>query len=423
MIKTIQRIIWVLLCMGLTACVSGTLTPLHVASNRATPLPQQDFQAYIEEVRTHIRKVTEDAGQTISQRALDWRTPFEWEPPASCDGPTDGRWMRGALFIHGLSDSPFLMRDVAARFVERCYFVRSILLPGHGTVPGDLLTVKYTDWVEATRRAVAGFAGKVQELSLVGFSTGTSLSMHYVLSAASPSEVKIKHLILLAPAVKPHSKLGLLANWHKVYSWLIPRGKWLNIYDEKDVVKYESFAKNAGDQFHLLSRELQGLEKDQPLTIPVFMAVSADDQTIDPAAAREVFCRAQKPRLMLWYQRPKKEADDAPPCDGIVVKSSVFTASHQGILNFSHLTLPSHPDNAWYGRGKDRYKNCLEYYDKGRLKEKLELCQDVEKNPENSEVRYGAYIEAYQEKTIRRLTFNPDFEAMMTAIFTFTGDI
>ena len=42
------------------------------------------------------------------------------------------------------------MRDVGQHYAEQGYLVRCILLPGHGTIPADLLTTSPTEWLKAT---------------------------------------------------------------------------------------------------------------------------------------------------------------------------------------------------------------------------------------------------------------------------------
>ena len=106
------------------------------------------------------------------------------------------------LLIHGLGDSPYEMRDLGERFAAACYLVRAILLPGHGTVPGDLLGVGYPAWTEATRLGVASFAGQAERLYLVGFGAGATLALDYALEDASPGEgPALGGLVLLAPAL------------------------------------------------------------------------------------------------------------------------------------------------------------------------------------------------------------------------------
>ncbi len=62
---------------------------------------------------------------------------------------------RGAVvLLHGLTDSPFSMRHIALRYVERGYVAVAVRMPGHGTVPAGLTTTRWEAWLAATRLAV-----------------------------------------------------------------------------------------------------------------------------------------------------------------------------------------------------------------------------------------------------------------------------
>src|SRR3990167_5170318 len=81
--------------------------------------PGLPFSDYIQK----IRHIIAHARQDLDQRAkwiIEANSPFELRP--------DNKPTRGALLIHGLLDSPFIMRDIAERFRDQGYLVRSILL-------------------------------------------------------------------------------------------------------------------------------------------------------------------------------------------------------------------------------------------------------------------------------------------------------
>src|SRR5262249_26865700 len=149
--------------------------------------PSLAFSKYVEWVRAQIRTARARGGLKGSDEQalldgqppsdLDMRSPFELMPTCSDEAATP--LPRGVLLIHGLTDSPFLVRDIAESLRRQCLLVRAILLPGHGTVPGDLLEVRYEDWVEAARYGLESFRGQVTDLYLGGFSTGGTLAIYH----------------------------------------------------------------------------------------------------------------------------------------------------------------------------------------------------------------------------------------------------
>ena len=60
------------------------------------------------------------------------------------------------------------MGDLRDRFKDK-YWIRSILLPGHGTILGDLGNLDYSEWVEAIDTEIDSFEDKVEEFYLVVF--------------------------------------------------------------------------------------------------------------------------------------------------------------------------------------------------------------------------------------------------------------
>ena len=403
----------------LVAC-TGNPESRHNPSGFKIPLPEKDFDSYKNKTRIQIKKAT---GGKLEEKWIDMRLPFEHKPDdAKC---ADFMPYKGALLIHGLTDTPFIMSDVGERFKEKCYWVRSILLPGHGTIPGDLLDVDYEEWVKAIDAGVDSFQGQVEDIYLVGFSTGSSLSLHYVLRKKNPKS--IKGLVFLAPGIKEKSRFGFVAAFIAGIGNIIPTIAWLAIYPDEDKVKYESFTANAGAQFHSLTKNLRELaEKNYPITIPTFMAISSADATVDSDQARIFFCKITEnaKNQMVWYTAKEKKDDPKETCGGFIVKR--VRNLNAGILDYAHLSLPVHPDNTYYGRNGE-YKSCLTYSKFSNINEQddpnLKKCKEGKISFKNS-LMYGEHTdENKQDYVVRRLTFNPMFNEMMKDIFEFIKNI
>jgi alpha-beta hydrolase superfamily lysophospholipase len=182
------------------------------------------------------------------------------------------------LLLHGLSDSPYHIKDLAEHYYAKGYYVFALRLPGHGTLPSGLLDVKWQDWYKAVEWSVNKIIEKSQERNncpfyLGGFSTGAALCLHYVYEAVDENddddddeavEMPIpEKLFLFSPAigVDPTAKI---AGWHKTLSWLdyFKKFAWLDIIPEYDPAKYNSFTKNAGRQIYLLCKENKEMMED-----------------------------------------------------------------------------------------------------------------------------------------------------------------
>jgi esterase/lipase len=403
--------------LPLIACAPrGELGPRHQPSGHAVPMPSADFAAYITAAKATIADASAAVGQPLEAEIVEDRAPFELAPDAKrCRTATDGRQLKAALLLHGLGGTPYEMRDLGRALVEACYLVRAILLPGHGTVPGDLLDVDYGEWIEATRRAVGSFDGVAERLVLVGFSMGATLAVHQALLDPPPSDVEIVGLVLLAPALGTETPFEWLQA-PGLGGALAPEGRWSRLLSDADPVRYESVPRNAELQRAHLIDALDA--HDEPLTLPVFVAISADDAEVDPGAVRAWFCRELSgPRRLIWYAAaPGAGSTD---CRFVIERPSV---AGPGVIDLSHIAVPIAPDNPRYGI-EGAYLDCRHYYWEEDTPSWF-ICMDPTRTAANSEVREGEITEAnLQRHVMRRLTYNPDFAPMVEDLLAFLAEL
>jgi len=85
----------------------------------------------------------------------------------------------GCLLLHGLSSSPFTMREMGAYLAELGVTVAAPLLAGHGTAPEDLRTKTWPDWVASAEAGLTPLrAHGCRRLYLAGLSLGGALSLY-----------------------------------------------------------------------------------------------------------------------------------------------------------------------------------------------------------------------------------------------------
>ena len=407
------------LWLGLaSAVVLAADSPTEQTSSYDAWLPSagMGFADYVQRSHVRLREVLSQAyfrnstapfGPGIDVDAVvDARGPYEWRPAADCRG--DGQGM-GFLLIHGLTDSPYLLRDVAAslRAAYPCALLRGVLLPGHGTVPADTLDMRHEDWLSITDYGVNSFRGEVEALYMVGFSTGTSLSVRY--ADAHRDDSLIRGLIMLSPAIEAKSAVAFLSPYVRWFR------NWLSQGPEDDFARYTSFSMNAGAEFYLLTRNLSR-EDFVPLSVPVFMAGSGDDATVNMESAREFFCAKTPPgrRQMLWYRSATTGSDPAAYCDGLQVLSA--EAPQYRVVSFSHTSLSMSPDNPHYGVAGD-YPVCDSY-----RRDPAVFAQCVHDDAQTVYGERGLGENGRLDgKLVRRGTFNPGYTAMMAQILRFIG--
>jgi esterase/lipase len=353
------------------------------------------FDEYIRKTGQMIEKARVDINEANRDVILNANVPFELKPDENkYPRNKDGRYEKGILFIHGLSDSPYLMKAVSRHFQGKGFLVRSILLPGHGTVPGDLLQVTYQEWIRATEYGIHQMKPHVENLYMGGFSTGGSLCIREALNNQD-----IKGLILFAPAVGIKSPWASMADFLKIFrNWLGNDG------DDKDYAKYESFAVNAGAQLYHLTQEIDAaFTAGKRLAMPVFTVFSADDISADSEKMVRVFrvyVASAKSVLILYGKRNEKGGKDK---DGRIVHINSYFPEER-IADFSHVSILIPPDDPHYGKNGG-YKYCLHY--QGDREKRMACLNDPH-------IWQGEITEENLKKfTLRRLTYNPRYDEMI----------
>lgn len=360
------------------------------------------FADYIARTRDMLRRVHAVAGAINPEKIVDGNAPFELKPPAGYPPGNNKPYRRGVLLTHGLSDSPYFMRHLGTFFQENGFRVMAVLLPGHGTQPGDLLDVSWQEWAGEVAYGVDKLAEEVEQVYLAGFSAGGTLSVYQSLR-----DKRVRGLFLFSPALRITSRAAL-ARFHQLYSWLIPSGKWLDLKPDQDIYKYESFPKNAAAQMHALTREVNKLLHQHQVEIPVFAVASADDTTVDTSETLKFIARSRHPssKLVLYATDTVKFQPDIPAED-LELVNSVFP--EQRILSSAHTAIVLPAGDLHYGAEGD-YSNCIHYYPDDI--EKYTACINNPKADLQGELT-GKNLKA---GIIRRLMYNPNFSALKVSM-------
>jgi len=224
---------------------------------------------------------------------VNWNRTFELPSP----GP-----VAGVLLLHGMSDSPYSLRQLGQRLQAAGAWVVGLRLPGHGTAPSGLVEVTWQDMAAAVLLAMRHLSQQAGDapLYIVGYSNGAALAVEYALTALiEDGRPPVKGLGLISPAIGV-SPVAALAVWQaRVGHWLgLDKLAWNAILPEYDPFKYNSFAVNAGDQVHRLTGRIQqqlraaeaaGVLGDMP---PVLALQSVVDATVStPALVGGLFDR------------------------------------------------------------------------------------------------------------------------------------
>jgi len=381
-------------------CFCFLVLPISVmgsAAERQTEFvfqPDESFSHYLVRAKAYLNENKEWLNDGDKPRELAAVTPFELLPdPKQCERKKSV----GILLSHGLSDSPFSMRDPASALQKACYHVRVILLPGHGTKSEDLLNVSRDDWRATFRNAADQFRKDVDVLYVGGFSTGGALAAEYAWQHAD----SVAGAVLFSPVFKVNSSIDWLAPWLALVK------DWLDNNPSDDFAKYASIPLPAIAEVYKLSKEVRYLILENPKTLPVFIALSEDDQTVDSSVTEKVFKQGMvgPKSQMVMYSKNQMSANT----DRIKVYNTNWPESN--ILGLSHMAVHGSPDNAYYG-AMGEYRICGWYLSDKPL---YDACRTDKAN------WFGERSDDLLEKSphAARVSWNPDFDSLMQEVVFF----
>lgn len=365
----------------------------------------KSFSDYVDACREMLLKAHAGKTPAARERAVSGNAPFELRPAEDAPRGQDRPYRRGVVLAHGLTDSPYFMRPLAEFFQAQGFRVMAILLPGHGTQPGDLLEVAWQEWAHALAYGVDQMSLEADEVYVGGYSAGATLAVRHSLMDA-----RVRGIFLFSPALKI-SMLAAFANLHRLYGWLWPRARWVNVSPDADMYKYESLTKNAAFQMHALIKDMHSRMRSRQIDIPVFAAASADDATVESAATVSFMAQTRHALSRLVYYTTEPHACPAGiPASRIELVDSRVPEQH--IVSFSHVSLLLPPEDPHYGIAGD-YSNCLHYYPEDM--EKYAICRG-----NRPPVLQGEVTErALRGAVLRRLTYNPHFRRLETSLGQF----
>ena len=369
-------------------------------------LPFADYVAHQRELIAHVRYALSKVDDASAlEQIVTGNAPFELKPTAT----TAQRARRGVLLIHGLTDSPYFMRRLGAFFQVQGFHVMAILLPGHGTQPGDLLEVSYREWAHAVAYGADQLAAVTDEIYLAGYSAGATLSI-----AHSLHDARVRGLFLYSPALQINADAAW-ARLHQAYSWLLPAGRWVNILPDVDVYKYESLPKNAAAQIYALIREVHKTLSQHALDVPVFAVASADDVTAMPSATVDFMAQVRHSyRKLVLYTT---DMDCLVPGLARHHLERVYSAiPASGILSSAHTAIVLPPDDPHYGL-QGEYHNCTHYHPHDM--QKYAMCMTHPGQILQGEINAANL----QSGILRRLMVNPHFAQMEDSMRHFIAEL
>ncbi len=317
------------------------------------------------------------------------------------------------LLLHGMSDSPYSLHAIGQTLFNQGYRVIGLRLPGHGTAPSGLVSVRWQEMAAATRLAADHLDSVGDEIPLhvIGYSTGAGLALDLALNALDAAALRMPDsLVLVSPAIGI-TPLAALAGTKATFGRLpgFAGLAYTQIVPEFDPYKYNSFTANAGAQVHKLTSSVArrigqasraGTAGQLP---PILVFKSTVDATVSTQAVVDrllgvlpengnefvlfdINRSAVVSPLLVDDPGPftnRLMNDDSLPFGLTLVTneslgSSRIVARHkpahatevarteeldlswpQGVISLSHVALPFSPEDPLYGRERPADPNTL----------------------------------------------------------------
>lgn len=396
-----------LTAIALTGCSIGSrdiesptayLTASGWQNNRQF-LQEDSFADYANAITDEVQRyrIPFDPERADAEVAL--ASPTELPLGAHCVGIARGI----AILVHGLADTAFSLKDIGTVLADACYKSRLVLLPGHGTKSGDLLTTRLSDWQDTIHYLIDQAAAETEHILLAGFSLGAVLT----LDAALQRQDVIDGIIGLSPAYYLSS--ARIAKWAPVAA---PLMKWVDRGVADDAMRYEAMpTRGVAETWKSIQQVHRSLKKNGPLQIPWMLAQSMDDAVVVPEQNETLWKKqAVNPHSRLI----RFVTDTLYPTDPNTLNLP-GNSNADRVIALTHLAIHQSPDNPHYGIN-GQYRNC----GGGMPREgnQVELCEQSEV------VWYGLWsTEPEPGRAMAYSTFNPSFDAFAEEIKRFAAQI
>ncbi len=249
---------------------------------------QEKIYAHTPRGEAHrLERYSSNSAADPGQWDKDWNRSFELRAAQP----------RGAvLLLHGMSDSPYSLSALGKDLHTRGYDVLGLRFPGHGTIPAGLRELHWEDMAAAARLAMEHLGTRHVDtpIHMMGYSTGAPVALHYTLQRLEDDSLPAPaSIVMLSPAIAI-SPAAALAQWNHRLSHLPGLGglAWLDIQPEFDPFKYKSFATNAAEQVHKITRRVaNGIASRSEAELasfpPILVLKSAVDATTSTSAVAD----------------------------------------------------------------------------------------------------------------------------------------
>lgn len=362
-------------------------------------LKESSFDGYASSVKDEVQRYRIPFNPVSATDEIEQASPVELAPAGECAGRVAGI----AILVHGLSDTAYSMRDIGEVLASGCFKSRIMLLPGHGTRAGDLLTTRLSHWHNSIDYLVDQAVSETDTVVLVGFSLGGVLTLD---TALRRHEV-IDGVIGISPAY--HLSSAKLARWAPV---LAPVMRWVDRGVADDPMRYEAMPmRGVAETWRAMQQLKKNIEQSGSVDIPWLLVQSMDDAVVVPEQNEQLWeLNAVHP-----HSRLIRFVSDQEYSDNEKTLTLQGGDEAQRVIALNHLAIHQSPENSLYGLNGS-YRNCGGNMPRDR--DMVTLCEQSE------EVWYGLWdTQPAPGQALAYSTFNPSFDKLAEEINRFVTRI
>lgn len=300
---------------------------------------EADYDHYIQQCKSLLAQQIQAYQLSDPKTRITWNLPENLPPTHTVSQFAN----QAVLLIHGFTASPYIMRSFAYGLQAQGISTRTVLLPGHGTSPEDLLHVTGENWLAVVRFATQSLLNEGKKVHLLGFSLGGTLA------SLLSQEFPLASLGLIAPAhaITPTAKILPALHHLSRFPRFQPLQWLITDFAQKSLVNYHCCPINGAYQVLRMVTQLSKQVRQRhhaTFKLPVFSVMTGQDLTVNPQASLAAFLQNENPNSRaIWYDtKPKKFSD----------KRLTYVCSHKlhpQVLALSHPALPVKIDDPYYG--------------------------------------------------------------------------
>jgi len=203
-----------------------------------------------------------------------------------------GSRREAVLLLHGLTGVPNELHVLGGAIAADGYPVHIPLLPGRGTVPGDMDRLSWEDWMTAAVAAYDALALDHDAVIVGGLSAGGTMALDLALRRP------VRALLLYAAAISVSRRVAYLApyGWRVIRRWPSPgsgRRDDRSVGPDEDISTYDPIPIRA------VAELVHGMRRVRPrlgtITAPALVLHAAGDPYVPAASGREIARRLGGP--------------------------------------------------------------------------------------------------------------------------------